>query len=406
MTGALLRTVLITSLLLALPLAGCLESISNNQPPTVTMTISPSGTLKAQEQITFDATGSSDPDADSLTFTWNFGDGNTGTGLTAKHTYASPGDFTITLTVSDGQHEAEATKDVTVVDASARLPHSQISGDKDDDCLGESPPSGTYILHWVCDKDLDISDRSVSVSIDVELDGSESWAGCDPEDSQCYAEEYLTDYNWDLGVFVDSDGDGNLENDVDGTGETYVWQSMTAGEYKISLEVIDNNEFTDVDDSLLFVNYRGEWNNFELDRANGSQGLSDSILFDLPVVYNEEEKNTIRYVKLKLTYPIEDSSDDWPLGCGGDQCYNRFDMFVENETGEEVADTTAITDEQMAYGDCDTGTEEDPGNRCLWLSLTSSEWRKHLDGEYTVRIQNQEQHNAEIIEFAIELIYK
>ena len=109
MTGALLRTVLITSLLLALPLAGCLESISNNQPPTVTMTISPSGTLKAQEQVTFDATGSSDPDADALTFTWNFGDGNTGTGLTAKHTYASPGDFTITLTVSDGQHEAEAT---------------------------------------------------------------------------------------------------------------------------------------------------------------------------------------------------------------------------------------------------------------------------------------------------------
>ena len=61
MTGALLRTVLITSLLLALPLAGCLESISNNQPPTVTMSISPSGTLKAQEQVTFDATGSSDP---------------------------------------------------------------------------------------------------------------------------------------------------------------------------------------------------------------------------------------------------------------------------------------------------------------------------------------------------------
>lgn len=406
MTGTLLRAILITSLLLALPLAGCLESISNNQPPTVAMTISPSGTLKAQEQITFDATGSSDPDADALTFTWNFGDGNTGTGLTAKHTYASPGDFTVTLTVSDGQHEAEATKDVTVVDASARLPHSQISGDKDDDCLGESPPSGTYILHWVCDEDLDISDRSVSVSIDIELDGSESWAGCDPEDSQCYAEEYLTDYNWDLGVFVDSDGDGNLENDVDGTGETYVWQSVTAGEYKISLEVIDNNEYKDIDDSLLFVNYRGEWNNFELDRANGSQGLSDSILFDLPVVYNEEEKNTIRYVKLKLTYPIEDSSDDWPFGCAGDQCHNRFDMFVENETGEEVADTTAVTDEQMTYGDCDTGTEEDPGNRCLWLSLTSSQWREYLDGEYTVRIQNQEQHNAEIIEFAIELIYK
>ena len=395
-----------TGLLLALPLAGCLDSFSSNQPPTVVMSISPSGTLKAQEEITFDAVGTSDPDADSLTFNWNFGDGNIGSGLTAKHTFVSPGDYTITLTVSDGQHEAVATKDVVVADANARLPHAEITGEKDDDCLGDSPPSGTYILHWVCDEDLDISDRSVLVSIDVDLDGSESWAGCDPEESQCYAEEYLTDYNWDLGVYTDSDGDENPKNDVDATGETYTWPSLTAGEHKISLEVVDNNGFTDVDDSLFFINYRGEWNEFELDRANGSQGLSDSISFDFPVVYDDEEKNTIRYVKLKLTYPIEDSSDDWPFGCAGDQCHNRFDLFVENETGEEVADTTAVTDEQMTYGDCDTGTEEEPGNRCLWLTLTSSDWRDHLDGEYTVRIQNQAQHNAEIIEFAIELIYK
>ena len=81
-------------------------------------------------------------------------------------------------------------------------------------------------------------------------------------------------------------------------------------------------------------------------------------------------------------------------------------MFVQNATGEDVEDTTAVTDEQMTYGDCDTGTEEDPGNRCLWLTLTSTQWREHLDGEYSVEIRNQENHNAEIIEFAIELIYK
>ncbi|MBI31694.1 MAG: hypothetical protein CMB72_03760 [Euryarchaeota archaeon] len=397
MTRAMLRTFLIASLLLAIPLAGCLESFSNNQPPTVVMSISPSGTLKAQEEITFDAIGSSDPDADSLTFNWNFGDGNTATGLTAKHTFVTPGDYTITLAVSDGQHEALATKDVTVVDASARLPHAEITGEKEDDCLGDSPSSGTYMLHWVCDEDLDISDRSVSVSLDVDLDGSESWAGCDPDDSQCYAEEYITDYNWDLGIYTDSDGDEDPSNDVDATGETYTWPSVTAGEYKISLEVVDNNGFTDMDDSLLFVNYRGEWNDFELDRENGSQGLTDRLTFDLPVVYDDESKNTIRYVKLKLTYPIEDKDF---VTCTGDICHNRFDMFVQNTTGEEVADTTAVTDEQMTYGDCDAE------NRCLWLSLTSSQWREYLDGEYSVEIRNQESHNADIIEFAIELIYK
>ena len=403
MTGAFLRAVLITTLLLALPLAGCLESFSNNQPPTPIMSISPSGTLKAQEEISFDATGTNDPDADSLTFNWNFGDGNTGTGLTTKHTFVTPGDYTITLAVSDGQHEASITKDVTVVDANARLPHAEITGEKEDDCLGESPPSGTYILHWVCDQDLDISDRSISVSLDIDLDGSESWAGCDPDDSQCYAEEYITDYNWDLGIYTDSDGDDDPSNDVDATGEIYTWPSVNAGEYKIALEVVDNNEFTDLDDSLLYVNYRGEWNDFELDRANGSQGLGDKITFDFPVVYDEESKNTIRWVKLKLTYPIEDKDF---ITCAGDVCHNRFDMFVQNATGEEVVDTTAVTDEQMTYGDCDTGTEEDPGNRCLWLTLTSSQWREYLDGEYSVEIRNQESHNADIIEFAIELIYK
>ena len=396
MTGAMLRTVLITCLLLALPLAGCLESISNNQPPTVTMSISPSGTLKAQEQVTFDATGSSDPDADSLTFTWNFGDGNTGTGLTAKHTYASPGDFTITLTVSDGQHEAVATKDVTVVDASARLPHAQISGDKDDDCTGDSPPSGTYILYWLCDDELDISDRSISVSMNIDLDGSESWAGCDPDDSQCYAEEYITEYNWDLGIYTDSDGDGDTDNDIDANGETYSWSSVTAGEYKVALEVVDNNGYTDSDDSLVFVNYRGLWSDFELDR-NGSTGNGDEMNFDFPVVYDDESKNTIRYVKLKLTYPIEDKDF---VACPNNTCHNRFDMFVQNSTGEDVADTTAVTDEQMTYGDCDSE------NRCLWLQLTSTQWREYLDGEYTMRLQNQKTHNADVVELSIELIYK
>ena len=94
------------------------------------------------------------------------------------------------------------------------------------------------------------------------------------------------------------------------------------------------------------------------------------------------------------------------MTCAGDVCHNRFDMFVQNATGEDVTDTTAVTDEQMTYGDCDTGTEEDPGNRCLWLTLTSSQWREYLDGEYSVEIRNQESHNADIIEFAIELIYK
>lgn len=51
--------------------------------------------------IGFDGTGSTDPDADFLTYAWDFGDGTGATEVTPTHTYMDNGVFQVTLTVTD-----------------------------------------------------------------------------------------------------------------------------------------------------------------------------------------------------------------------------------------------------------------------------------------------------------------
>jgi mono/diheme cytochrome c family protein len=53
--------------------------------------------------VAFDGSGSSDPNGDALTWSWEFGDGAMGSGPTPSHAYAAAGEYTVSLTVNDGQ---------------------------------------------------------------------------------------------------------------------------------------------------------------------------------------------------------------------------------------------------------------------------------------------------------------
>jgi len=71
----------------------------------------------------FDASASSDPESDPLSYTWNFGDGNEKTGETVQHTFSEDGIYKVTLVASDGQgNAADATLTVYVSDSPPSRP--------------------------------------------------------------------------------------------------------------------------------------------------------------------------------------------------------------------------------------------------------------------------------------------
>lgn len=61
----------------------------------------------AGSPITFDGTGSFDPDGDTLTYHWDCGDGSTETGSAPSHTYTDAGIYNVCLTVNDGTVDSE-----------------------------------------------------------------------------------------------------------------------------------------------------------------------------------------------------------------------------------------------------------------------------------------------------------
>lgn len=60
---------------------------------------------------------STDADGDPLTYLWDFGDNTTSKSAQGTHTYAAPGEYTVTLTVSDGKSQsAPVTAKVIILD--------------------------------------------------------------------------------------------------------------------------------------------------------------------------------------------------------------------------------------------------------------------------------------------------
>ena len=86
------------------------NTVTSNQPPVAAFTSWGSGGT----EITFDASETTDSDGDDLTFTWDMGDGTEETGEMITHDYKTGGQWTVTLTVSDGKAQDQAQETVSL----------------------------------------------------------------------------------------------------------------------------------------------------------------------------------------------------------------------------------------------------------------------------------------------------
>ncbi|MGB0652342.1 MAG: PKD domain-containing protein [Thermoplasmatota archaeon] len=138
-----------------------------NRAPTASFTHSCTG-----RACSFDASGSSDPDGDSLTYSWDFGDGASGSGVSPSHTYASGGSYTVTLTVDDGNGGSDtASQTAQPTDPPTGDPYltsgvaqsGSLSGSGDEDFYRVSVPSGAtqleVVLDGPADSDFDLYTR-------------------------------------------------------------------------------------------------------------------------------------------------------------------------------------------------------------------------------------------------------
>ena len=85
-------------------------TVTQHLAPTANIQVTPNGMSPS-----FDGTGSTATDGATIqTYAWTFGDGATSSSATPSHTYATPGGYTVTLTVTDSMGAVSTAASTTV----------------------------------------------------------------------------------------------------------------------------------------------------------------------------------------------------------------------------------------------------------------------------------------------------
>lgn len=383
-----------TALMLLSSLSGCIfeqTDAGGDEEVLAVFNYSPSSNIRSGDTITFDA--SSSTPSGGITYRWDFdGDGSIdATGRSTEWSFDEADTYTVELTVSDGTKSSSQTKDVTVVEATAQAPKAEITQyASDEDCSNDDIDETTHIVLWICEMDKSQTDRDISATTTVNLDASDSESG----DSS----QYITTWNWDLNADVDSDNDGDSENDADLTGEDIEWTNVKPGEYELHLTIENSAGLTDSDSIKVYVSYAGKWSDFEM--GGNTSGNAVTLDFDLNVVYDKDNGNTIRKAVGELTYPKIDGDC---TNIGTNNCRAKLDVYAFNEEDEEASNTSDTGLDQRSDGDdCD---EDD--NDCVFLTLSSYMFTDtestYGDGDWVMQIRNEKINDLQVESFIIRL---
>jgi len=178
-----------------------------NQPPQAQIQAVPLAG-EAPLTVVFDGSASIDTDGEIVSYAWQFGDSEDASGQVVEHTYASEGDYTATLTVTDDDGASHTDEVIVHVDAAGPTPNQLPAA-----CLEAEPATGTAPL-------------------DVTFDGR-----CSTD-----TDGFISSWLWDF-------GDG-----VSTAGAEVTHTYSAPGDYTATLTVIDNDGGRDQAEVVIHVN--------------------------------------------------------------------------------------------------------------------------------------------------------
>ena len=204
---------------------GCLDIFgsgdvigSNYNPSAVVTVVSGVRVVDLGDPVQLDASDSTDEDGTISSYSWDFGDGQTGNGKNIFHTYQNPGDYIVSLSVTDN--------DGAVGNNDRRLTYITV--------LHGTVNEGSGLPHAI----ITVKSSVVAPGSIVDFNGAGSWAWVDGSPST----SDITGWLWD---FDNGETDSGVEISQK-FGSSGGFSSLTSlGSYCVELTVTGSNNMAD-----------------------------------------------------------------------------------------------------------------------------------------------------------------